>query len=106
MRGSISLARLICVEIYGEPVPGDTDGNYYGSVEIAEILSAGYEKLKTENSALQARIAAAPDLLEALELLIDDLRLRAKLRGDDCLDVSNGRLYKAQKAIAKAKGEE
>jgi len=50
-------------------------------------------------------IAAAPELLKALELLIDDLRLRAKLRGDDCLDVSDGRLYKAQKAIAKARGE-
>jgi hypothetical protein len=37
--------------------------------------------------------------------MISDLVLRAKLRGDDCLDVSDGRLYKAQKAIAKAKGE-
>lgn len=45
------------------------------------------------------------ELLEALELLIDDLALRAKLRNDDCLDVSDGRLIKAQEAIAKAKGE-
>ena len=51
-------------------------------------------------------IVAAPDLLEALELLIDDLALRARLRRDKCLDVSDGRLYKAQKAIAKARGEE
>jgi hypothetical protein len=45
------------------------------------------------------------ELLEALELLIDDLALRAKLKGDDCLDVSDGILIKAQEAIAKAKGE-
>ena len=45
------------------------------------------------------------ELLEALELLIDDLALRAKLRGDDCLDVSDSRLIKAQEAILKAKGK-
>lgn len=50
-------------------------------------------------------IASAPELLEALELLIDDLALRAKLKGDDCLDVSDGILIKAQDAITKAKGE-
>ena len=50
-------------------------------------------------------IASAPELLEALELLIDDLALRAQLKGDDCLDVSDGILIKAQDAIAKAKGE-
>jgi len=60
------------------------------------------EQLRTENATLRQQ---RDELLEALELLIDDLALRAKLRGDDCLDVSDGRLYKAQKAIAKAKGE-
>jgi len=59
-------------------------------------------ELEKENEALRQQ---RDELLEALELLIDDLALRAKLRGDDCLDVSDGRLYKAQKAIAKAKGK-
>ena len=54
MKGSIELARLICVEIAGERVPNDPDGDCYGSVEIAEILSAGYERLKAENEALKA----------------------------------------------------
>lgn len=49
--------------------------------------------------------AQRDELLEALELMIDDLALRAKLKGDDCLDVSDGILIKAQEAIAKAKGE-
>jgi len=75
-------------------------------------LPEGYErKFSTvtvpENKLTELQIKASQrdELLEALELLIDDLALRAKLRGDDCLDVSDGRLYKAQKAIAKAKGE-
>lgn len=50
-------------------------------------------------------IVAAPDLLKALELLIDDLALRARMRGDECLDVSDGRLIFAQEVIARAKGE-
>lgn len=68
MKGSIELARLICVEIAGEPVPNDTDGDSYGSIEIAEILSAGYEKLKAENEALKA-IYVANLLIEAVEKL-------------------------------------
>jgi len=59
----------------------------------------------SELAVLQIKASQRDELLEALELLIDDLALRAKLRGDDCLDISDGRLYKAQKAIAKAKGE-
>lgn len=49
--------------------------------------------------------AQRDELLEALDLLIDDLALRARLKGEKCLDVSDGRLFKAQKAIARAKGE-
>lgn len=41
-RGSIALARRLCVEIAGCP----EDGNGYGSVEIAEILSAEVERLR------------------------------------------------------------
>lgn len=65
----------------------------------------GAKKLNEIEQAFKEVTSNRDDLLEALELLIDDLRLRAKLRGDDCLDVSDGRLYNAQKAIAKAKGE-
>ena len=40
MMGSIELARTICEELKGE-LP---DGEQYGSVDIAEILSAHYEE--------------------------------------------------------------
>lgn len=82
----------------------------YGEKE----LLAGYKRLLESNKlrlgiiknlmAENVKLKNLRDeLSEALELLIDDLRLRAKLRGDDCLDVSDGRLYNAQKAIAKAR---
>ena len=47
-RGSIALARSICVEIAGCPdcEDNDLDGNGYGSVDIAEILSAEVERLR------------------------------------------------------------
>lgn len=54
--------------------------------------------------------AAAPELLEALQLIIKDLRVRAKVRGDIdddgtvVLDVGSGALMKANDAIAKALG--
>lgn len=52
-------------------------------------------------------IAAAPDLLEALEAMIADLKLRAEIdsQGYRVLDISAGVLRRAEKAIAKAKGE-
>jgi hypothetical protein len=79
------------------------------SMVTIEGLTDLANDLIIQNAAIRNRLDAAEkqrdELLEALELLIDDLALRAKLRGDDCLDVSDGRLYKAQKAIAKAKGE-
>lgn len=44
-------------------------------------------------------------LLEALQELIDDLKLRASLTDEpDVLNVSCGKLIKAEKAIAKAHG--
>lgn len=55
-------------------------------------------------------IAAAPELLAALEGLLADMRLRSMLDGDvdsdGCVVLScgNGVLYAANKAIAKAKG--
>ena len=55
-------------------------------------------------------VAMNKELLEALERLLSDMRLRAKLDGDvdsnGCvvLNCGNGVLYAANKAIAKAKG--
>ena len=74
----------------------------HGIVNDGWIIATCEGPDKEENSKL---IAAAPELLESLELLIEDLALRAKIRGDRCLDVSDGRLIKAQKAILKAKGD-
>ena len=51
-------------------------------------------------------MCAAPDLLEALQMMIEDLELRASLAGDPgVLDISCGVLFRANKAIEKAKGE-
>jgi len=49
-RGSIALARVLCVEIagYADDQGEDMYGNDYGSVDIAEILSAEVERLRAE----------------------------------------------------------
>jgi len=53
-RGSIELARRLCVDIAGfADEENDIDGNGYGSVDIAEILSAEVERLRAiEQSAM------------------------------------------------------
>lgn len=46
-RGSIALARSLCYEIAGSTgEDDDTTGSEYGSVDIAEILSAEVERLR------------------------------------------------------------
>ena len=46
-RGSIALARSLCYEIAGQTgEEDDITGSDYGSVEIAEILSAEVERLR------------------------------------------------------------
>lgn len=77
---------------------------YINHKEAYSYVSANYHTSNIARCYLNLR-EQRNDLLEALELLIDDLALRAKIKGDDCLDVSDGRLIKAQEAIAKAKGE-
>ena len=45
-RGSIALARSLCYEIAGATSEDDMDGGEYGSVDIAEILSAEVLRLQ------------------------------------------------------------
>ena len=72
---------------------------------ICEVLNVDDYLTDEDHKANANLIMAAPDLLEALELLIDDLKLRASLTDEShVLDVSHGRFVKAEKAIAKAKG--
>ncbi len=54
-RGSIDLARRLCYEIAG-PTDEDDDmtGGGYGSVDIAEILSAEVERLRAQVESLAA----------------------------------------------------
>lgn len=73
--------------------------------KASAALMLGDVLLNNMVNEVQRLKAQRDELLEALELLIDDLALRAKLRGDDCLDVSDSRLIKAQEAILKAKGK-
>ena len=44
--GSIALARQLCYEIAGATSEDDIDGGGYGSVDIAEILSAEIKRLQ------------------------------------------------------------
>lgn len=46
-RGSIDLARRLCYEIAGPCNEDDIDGSGYGSVDVAEILSAEVENLRS-----------------------------------------------------------
>jgi len=45
-RGSIALARQLCYEIAGAISEDDISGSDYGSVDVAEILSAEVERLR------------------------------------------------------------
>ena len=48
-RGSIELARRLCAEIEGyTDEEDDLEGNDYGSVDVAEILSAEVIRLREE----------------------------------------------------------
>ena len=57
-RGSIALARSLCYEIAGATSEDDIDGGGYGSVDIAEILSA--EVLRLQKALAQLEQQAAP----------------------------------------------
>lgn len=47
-RGSIDLARRLCYEIAGPTDEDDITGSGYGSVDVAEILSAEVVRLREE----------------------------------------------------------
>jgi len=65
-RGSIALARSLCYEIAGPTdEEDDISGRGYGSVDIAEILSAEIVRLRAE---FAETIEAADDACELLEM--------------------------------------
>ena len=55
MKGSIALARSLCYEIAGATSEDDIDGGGYGSVDIAEILSAEVERLQKALAQLEQK---------------------------------------------------
>lgn len=85
-----------------------------GRYKVANVPIPTYEGVHPrelgETSANAALIAAAPELLAALEEILADMRLRAKLDGDidssGCavLNCGHSVLLSAESAIAKAKG--
>ena len=82
----------------GHPMDGPYDCHFMA------ILPKGKHHVYTTPPDQSARIA---ELLEALEKVIADLKLRAEIdsRGYRVLNISDGVLMRAEKAIAKAKGE-
>ncbi len=73
---------------------------------LIEEYSFNYKHLpsiESEREANQILTNENQNLLEVLEAMISDLVLRAELRGDDCLDISDGILRRAEIAITKAK---
>ena len=53
MKGSIALARRQCVEIEGSDDDQDMEGLGYGSIDVAEILSAEVERLRAREESLE-----------------------------------------------------
>ena len=83
-KGSIELARWLC-----EDIAGELEGEAYGSVDVAEILSAEVERLRErmtelehQNAALEAENAALK--AELAEAKKDAERYRW-LRARDCV---------------------
>lgn len=67
-RGSIDLARSLCFDIAGPTDEDYNDGRGYGSVDVAEILSAEVERLSDENTRLRAIIKIAAHDLEVARI--------------------------------------
>jgi len=82
-RGSIELARRLCVEIAGFAGDGgnDIDGNDYGSVDIAEILSAEVERLRTRFNDAPVATMDTRDILGICAPAEDDFPALYALQG-------------------------
>ena len=63
-RGSIALARSLCYEIAGATSEDDMDGGGYGSVDIAEILSAEVVRLQKALAQLEQKAEPVAYLCE------------------------------------------
>ena len=62
MKGSIALARSLCYQINGAADDSDDmDGGGYGSVDIAEILSAEVERLREALAQLEQQAETPPE---------------------------------------------
>ena len=69
-------------------------------IEFAEATNkfsdlAFYQRVK----AALSRTDHADELAKALEAVIEDLALRAKMKGEDALDISHSQLMAADKAL-------
>ena len=71
-RGSIALARSLCYQINGSP--DDMDGGRYGSVDIAEILSAEVVRLQEALAQPNQSVAGYCKKIEDLLVEIDVLK--------------------------------
>jgi len=66
-KGDIPSARMICVDLLGPPDGDDYNGNGYGSVDIAEILSGAYEAQRERIALLEKVAEAAMTLFKHLQ---------------------------------------
>ena len=67
-KGDIPSARMICVDLLGPPDGEDFDGNGYGSVDIAEILSGAYEAQRERIALLESVAEALVEIMPNLEM--------------------------------------
>lgn len=79
MIGSIELARTICEELKGEL----QDGEQYGSVDVAEILSAHVRRLQSELAEAVAANATLHDTCRGYEARLQSLHLGSGGSSDD-----------------------
>ena len=77
-RGSIELARSLCFEIAGPTDEDDNEGRGYGSVDVAEILSAEVVRLRERIAALEAEQDASCNAEELRQTRVDRDALRAE----------------------------
>lgn len=107
-------------EFKGTPGPWVVDGQSNGArwnvddsegYAVAMSFQRPNDKEYVIRDANANLIAAAPDLLGALQYMLKDLNLRARIRGDVdddgtvVLDIGSGVLMSARAAIARALGE-